>query len=306
MHSNINEDSYRTLKIYRQNQIKANIRLHLIFILLLFIIDIGLIIFIIIYKIKLSSLKYKTSQDSNMINSNKDFIDKNQNMITNKYLNIVAQSPQETIRFSLSLDNSQEVNKIKNNIIKFYKENKNINLDINKFSMKFIYQAVMEGDTYTDIKNKINMYSNIFILFEAEEENKFGFFLEEQILLDNKHGFEYNGNNCFIMSFQHEGIFKCIGDKNKLRIKDEDNLLLIGEDDIIIKNKFLFFEEKRSMVNFPFKAFDVSTINQNIFTNNNENIFNTLAMEIFSYNIKKFFCLNIKYSKFNKYNYDSF
>ena len=283
MHSNINEDSYRTLKIYRQNQIKANIRLHLIFILLLFIIDIGLIIFIIIYKIKLSSLKYKTSQDSNMINSNKDFIDKNQNMITNKYLNIVAQSPQETIRFSLSLDNSQEVNKIKNNIIKFYKENKNINLDINKFSMKFIYQAVMEGDTYTDIKNKINMYSNIFILFEAEEENKFGFFLEEQILLDNKHGFEYNGNNCFIMSFQHEGIFKCIGDKNKLRIKDEDNLLLIGEDDIIIRNKFLFFEEKRSMVNFPFKAFDVSTINQNIFTNNNENIFNTLAMEIFSF-----------------------
>lgn len=283
MHSNINEDSYRTLKIYRQNQIKANIRLHLIFILLLFIIDIGLIIFIIIYKIKLSSLKYKTSQDSNMINSNKDFIDKNQNMITNKYLNIVAQSPQETIRFSLSLDNSQEVNKIKNNIIKFYKENKNINLDINKFSMKFIYQAVMEGDTYTDIKNKINMYSNIFILFEAEEENKFGFFLEEQILLDNKHGFEYNGNNCFIMSFQHEGIFKCIGDKNKLRIKDEDNLLLIGEDDIIIKNKFLFFEEKRSMVNFPFKAFDVSTINQNIFTNNNENIFNTLAVEIFSF-----------------------
>ena len=283
MHSNINEDSYRTLKIYRQNQIKANIRLHLIFILLLFIIDIGLIIFIIIYKIKLSSLKYKTSQDSNMINSNKDFIDKNQNMITNKYLNIVAQSPQETIRFSLSLDNSQEVNKIKNNIIKFYKENKNINLDINKFSMKFIYQAVMEGDTYTDIKNKINMYSNIFILFEAEEENKFGFFLEEQILLDNKHGFEYNGNNCFIMSFQHEGIFKCIGDKNKLRIKDEDNLLLFGEDDIIIKNKFLFFEEKRSMVNFPFKAFDVSTINQNIFTNNNENIFNTLAMEIFSF-----------------------
>ena len=283
MHSNINEDSYRTLKIYRQNQIKANIRLHLIFILLLFIIDVGLIIFIIIYKIKLSSLKYKTSQNSNMINSNKDFIDKNQNMITNKYLNIVAQSPQETIRFSLSLDNSQEVNKIKNNIIKFYKENKNINLDINKFSMKFIYQAVMEGDTYTDIKNKINMYSNIFILFEAEEENKFGFFLEEQILLDNKHGFEYNGNNCFIMSFQHEGIFKCIGDKNKLRIKDEDNLLLIGEDDIIIKNKFLFFEEKRSMVNFPFKAFDVSTINQNIFTNNNENLFNTLAMEIFSF-----------------------
>ena len=283
MHSNINEDSYRTLKIYRQNQIKANIRLHLIFILLLFIIDIGLIIFIIIYKIKLSSLKYKTSQDSNMINSNKDFIDKNQNMITNKYLNIVAQSPQETIRFSLSLDNSQEVNKIKNNIIKFYKENKNINLDINKFSMKFIYQAVMEGDTYTDIKNKINMYSNIFILFEAEEENKFGFFLEEQILLDNKHGFEYNGNNCFIMSFQHEGIFKCIGDKNKLRIKDEDNLLLFGEDDIIIKNKFLFFEEKRSMVNFPFKAFDVSTINQNIFTNNNENTFNTLAVEIFSF-----------------------
>ena len=283
MHSNINADSYKTLKNYRQNQIKANIRFHLIFILLLFIIDVGLIIFIIIYKIKLSSLKYKSSQNSNIININKDFIDKNQSIITKKYLNIVAQSPYETYRFSLSLDNSQEVNKIKNNIIKFYKDNNNINLDINKFSMKFIYQAVMEGDTYTDIKNKINMYSNIFILFEAEEENKFGFFLEDQILLDNKHGFKYNGNNCFIMSFQHEGIFKCIGEKNKLRIKDEDYFLIIGEDDIVIKNKFLFYEEKRAMINFPFKAIDVSTINKNIFTNNNGNTFNVLAVEIFSF-----------------------
>ena len=283
MHSNINEDSYNTLKNYRQNQIKTNIRFHLIFILLLFIIDIGLIIFVIIYKIKLSSLKYKSSQDSNLISSNKDFIDKNQNIITNKYLNIVAQSPYETIRFSLSLDNSQEVNQIKNNIIKFYKDNKNINLDINKFSMKFIYQAVMEGDTYINFKNKINMYSNIFILFEAEEENKFGFFLEEQIVLDNKHGFKYNGNNCFIMSFQHDGIFKCIGDKDKLRIKDEDHFITIGDDDIIIRNKFLFFEEKRAIINFPFKAIDVSTINNNIFTNNNENAFNIMAIEIFSF-----------------------
>ena len=285
MHSNINEDSYKTLKNFRQNQIKTNIRFHLIFILLLFIVDVGLIVFIIIYKIKLASLKFKSSQDSNLINSKKDFIDRNQNLITKKYLNIAAQSPFGTFRFSLSLDNSQEVNQIKKNIIKFSKDNRNINFDINELNMNFIYQAVFEGDTYTDFKDKIDMSSNIFFLFEALEGNKFGFFLGDKIFLDNKQGFEYNGNNCFIMSFQHEGIFRCTGDKNKLTIKNEDYFLIIGDGDIIVKNKFLFYKEKRAMINFPFKAFDVSTINENIFTNNNENEFNVLAIEIFSFDL---------------------
>ncbi len=283
MHSNINVDSYNSLKNFRENQIRTNIRYHIIFILLLLIIDIGLITFIITYKIKLSSLKNKSSQNSNMINRSKDYIENNQNLITKKFLNIVAQSPQETYRFSLSLETSQEVNQIKNSIIKYYKDNKNINLDINKMSMEFKYQAVIEGDTYDRIKNKIDMSSNTFILFEGEEGYKFGFFIEEKIILDNEDGFKYNGNNCFIMSFQKEGIFKCVGDKDKLRIKDDNYFLIIGDNDIAIKNQFLFYEEKRAIINFPFKALDVSTINENIFTNNNDNKFNIMAVEIFSF-----------------------
>ena len=62
-------------------------------------------------------------------------------------------------------------------------------------------------------------------------------------------------------------MFKCIGDKNKLKIEeDDDGMLIFGDNDIIIKNNYLQYDKKMGIINFPFKSFDVSTINNNIFT----------------------------------------
>ena len=279
---NINEDSYQSLKSFRENQIKTNIKLHLLFIVLLSIINTGLIIFIILYKTKLSLIKSKFSQNSSFITNNRDFLDKNNNLINHKFLNLVALCPSNVYRFSLILEKSEEVQKLKNSIITFYKENKNINLDINKFEMRFLYHSFIDGDVYPCLEDKINFSQNTFILIEGEDNFKFGFFIEEQIIIDKKKGFNYNGNNCFLISFQHDRIFKCIGDKNKFKIIDDDNMLTIGDDNIIIKNKFLFYEEKKGIINFPFKGIDVSTLNKNIFTNTDEK-FHTMNMEIFSF-----------------------
>ena len=284
MHSNINNDSYQSLKKFRENQIKSNIKLHLIFIFLILIIDIGFLLFIFVYKSKLSSLKSKSTQNTSLLDTNKDLIETNNNAIAHKLINIVAQMPTFTYRFSLIFETSEQVQKIKNSIKDYYKETKNTNLDIDKFDMNFIYSAVMEGGNYEDMKNKIfDCDNNVFILFEAENNNKFGFYVEEPIIFSKKKGFQYNGDKCFLVSFQHDGIFKCIGDKNKLSIKDEDKMIVIGDDDIIIKKNFFNYEEKKGVINFPFKAIDVSTINKNIFTNSDENSFHFMGLEIFSF-----------------------
>ena len=282
MDSKINQDSLQSLKKFRENQVKINIRLHLIFLLLISIIDIGLIFFIITYKSKLSLLKSKTNTNDNLINKNKDLIEKNNNDITHKYLNIMALSQTSSFRFSLILESSQEVQKIKNNIIEFYKD-KNKHIDMNKLKLNFLYQGVMEGDTFNDLRNNIDTSSNTLILIQSENIIKFGFYFEKPILFYQNEGFKDSDNNCFLFTFNHDNIFKCIGNGVKIKINDDENMIIIGENDIIIKNNFLFFDDnKRGIINYPFKSIDTSTINKNIFTNINGK-FTVSGFEIFSF-----------------------
>lgn len=282
MHSNINNESYQSLKQFREKQIKSNIRLYIIFILLISIIDLGLLFFIFLYKSKISSIKSKSSENTSLISSNKDFIDTNNNLITRKFVNIIAQMKSDRYRFSLIFEKSEEVQKVKNSLIDFYgSKYKDKDLDVNKFEMNFIFCGVAEGSTYIELKSKIDMSYNTYIIIEGEKNMKFGFYIEEPIVLNRK-GFQYKGNKCFLFSFQHNGIFKCIGDKNKLSIKNDENLIVIGDDDIIIKENFFTYEEKKGIINFPFKAIDVSTINENVFTPTNEK-FHIMSMEIFSF-----------------------
>ena len=55
-HKNIDEESKASLKQFRHEQILANIRYHKIFLSLIIIINIGLLFFILTYKIKLNQI----------------------------------------------------------------------------------------------------------------------------------------------------------------------------------------------------------------------------------------------------------
>ena len=285
MQKNINNESYKTLKEFREKQIKSNIVLHLIFIVLILIIDAGFLIFIFIFKLKISKIKSKSKENTSLIDKNQNLIEENNDSINHKIINIISQMPTVTYRFSYMFQKSEQVQKLKNSIKDFYKDIQYINLDINKFTIKFIYSAIMEGDSYSDIENKINFNSNNFIIIESEDDMKFGFYFEETIELSKKNGFQYKGNKCFMISFQHDGIFKCLDNKkNKISIKNEENMIVIGDDDIIIKNEFFSYSDKKGIINFPFKSIDVSNINKNIFTEFNDK-FDVKGIEIFSFNI---------------------
>ena len=146
----------------------------------------------------------------------------------------------------------------------------------------FRYQGIVDGDSYYILREKIEYgYYNLFLI-ESENKYRFGFFIENLLALEEDNKYVYKEKDCFLFSFQKEGMFKCIGDKNKLKIIEDDDMLIFGDNDIIIKNHYLKFDKKMGIINFPFKSFDVSTINNNIFTDTTGE-FHVRSIEVYSF-----------------------
>ena len=278
---NINEESAKAMKEFREKQIQSNIKLHIIFFALIMLLNIGLFIFIIIYKSKISEIKSKTNKNSSSISNDKDSISQNRNEIDHKIINILANGFGGFFHFSFIFETKKEIDNVKNCIVEFYKQ-KNMNLDKDKFTMVFKYQGMADGDSFSSLKGRIDNSYHTFIFIESENNMRFGFYIEDIILFDKKNRYIDKENNCFIMSFQKEGIFNCIGKKNKLELKnDNEGMIVIGDGDIIIKNNF-YKSDETGVINYPFNSFDVSTINKNIFTDRN-GVFPVRGVEIFSF-----------------------
>ena len=278
---NISDESINTMKEFRQKQINTNIKLHKIFLILILFINIGLTVFIIIYKRKISEIKSRSSNDSDSINSDRDVINKRNTEIEHKIVNVMAYSYNGLFHFSFILETKSEVDMVKKSLFDFYHE-KNININTDNINMYFRYQGSIDGDSFSVFKEGINYNTQAFIFFATDNNNRFGFYFEDFILIDKKNKYASNNNNCFLISFQKEGIFKCIGKKNKLEIKKDDNgMMVIGDGDIIVKNNYIQGDKKMGVINFPFKSFDVSTINTNIFTGE-DGEFNILGIEVFN------------------------
>ena len=109
-------NSVKSLKEFRQKQIKANIKLHIIFLIMVGIVNICLVYFIIIYKNKISEITLKSNQRTSIIKQNTQEISINQNTIFHKLVNIFAISMNiyGNIHFSMLFETSDEVQMVKN------------------------------------------------------------------------------------------------------------------------------------------------------------------------------------------------
>ena len=279
---NINENSTQEIKEFREKQVQANIKLHKIFFVLIILVDLGFFIFILAYKFKISSLKSRINKSSYFININRDLINKNIEEMEYKAVNILAINIASHYRFSFIFKTKNQVDKIKNYLVEFYRS-KNMNLEKDKFDMNFKYMSLSDGDFFKDLKKSIDYSYHNFIFIETYNNKIFGIYFEDIIMFDKMNIYSENSNECFIISFQKEGIFRCIGTKDKLEIVNNDNMIIIGNGDIIIKNNFLRREGSSGVINFPFKSFDISEIKSNIFTET-KGEFSIKALEIFSFN----------------------
>ena len=252
---NMNKESINAMKEFQKKHVKSNIFLHKIFFAFLLCLNLVLLIFIIIYKSKISQIKLRNEANTNILSKNKIQFDSNENKIQKKLVNIFSNLHSYTYYFSYIFETSKEVNLMKNTIKDFYEE-QNIKLKPEEFTIYCKFQGISDGDGSYILKEKINYSYNTFILIEAENNIKFGFFIQGAIIEESYHKYDDRENNCFLLFFKSEKMFKCKGDKTKLKIKnDKSGILIIGEDDISIKNHFLN-EEKCGTINFPFKSFE--------------------------------------------------
>ena len=283
---NINEESAKEIKEFRKKQIEINIKLHIIFFFILLIINIGLLFFIILYKSKISEIKSKTKKDSSSISIDKESIIQSNYQIEHKLVNILANGLGGYYRFSMIFENHKQIQTVKNYIIDYFKGKYESlqKMNMSHLEVIFKYQSAREGDNFYDLKDRIEYSYHTLFIIETESEMKFGFFIEEVLIIeDNK--YSNNDINCFIFSFQKEGIFNCIGQNKKIEIdkNNDDGMLIIGNGDIIIKHNFLQ-NESGGVINYPFKSFDISTINNNIFTGINGE-FKIRYIEIYSFDV---------------------
>ena len=122
------------------------------------------------------------------------------------------------------------------------------------------------GDTQKLLPKYVSCFGNLLFLIQTKNNYKFGIYMDEYIGLNRS--LKYSMKELFIYSFN---------DKNPYNLKEEavqnyekdkdfyDYFLKIG-DDLIIYNNFL---ENGGYINFPMKLFDLSELNNNIFTGQN-------------------------------------
>jgi hypothetical protein len=166
-------------------------------------------------------------------------------------------SPLGNYHFSLIFENSEEVDIVKE-MISNYKQLKNIYLLL-------IYQGKTDSDESKTIFELIKFYSNILMMVETKNGEKFGFFFNQPITPNKSDYFESDSYDCFIFSLKDNAKYYAKVRKRTFEINKEF-IFNIGNGDIEINHKYHSFGGN---INFPFKSFYIPKNKGNIFNKMN-------------------------------------
>jgi len=276
--NNINEESKNALLNFRQNQINSNIKLHKIFLGLIFLVNIGLLIFIIFYKLKISQIKMLSNFHTSNINSNDIKLKSQRNELGHKMVNIAALGSYDQIRFSLIFEKSEEFHAVKKLIYDYEIELGEKMPKYDDFYTVFLYQGIVDNDNAYSFMDYIYFVDRLIIIIQIEDGKKFGIYHKEEVIPNDDNEFYSNSKNVMIFSFDTKKIYKFKGKKNSISFT-RDKFLSLGDDELIIYDEYL---TNGGYIEFPLKSFDFSTINENALTNENGK-FKIRNIEVYSF-----------------------
>jgi len=264
--SNLNPESIKSLKEFNKKLVESNIKLHKVFLSMIIIVNIILVVFIIMYKIKISLIKSKSDINSLTLRDKSDYITSVYDSIHHKLTNILAISMNTygNFHFSMIFENSNEVNFVKEII--GYKI---------PFSLLLIYQEQSDSDDSQILLDIINNFSDVLILIETKNGEKFGFFFKDEIYPNEDGYFESDSDKCFLFSIGSKEKYNC-GLYANFEV-NKDTLFNIGKGDIEIEHNFM---TNGGSINFPFKSFHVNENKNSIFQKLNGH-FEIQEMEIY-------------------------
>ena len=248
--SNMSPESIKSLREFNKKQVESNIKLHKVFLSMIIVVNIILVIFIIIYKLKISSLKSKSDFNSLTLKEKTDFITSVHGNIMHKLTNIfaISMNTHGNFHFSMIFENSDEVNFVKDF---FYI----------KSSLLLIYQEQADSDESEILLDIIKYFPRILILIETKNREKFGFYFEDEIYPNKAGYFESNSKKCFIFSIGNKEKYNCAPNGVMFEV-NKYTLFNIGNGDIEIDHNFM---TNGGNINFPFKSFDIDETKDSIF-----------------------------------------
>lgn len=263
--NNINDESLNSLKDFRQKQISTNIKYHIVFIILLIIINIGLIVFIIFYKNKIKSIKSKNNTYHSQLDSQDQSLANANTILTHKLVNIAALNQYGLVRFSFFFETSEEFKNIQNIIYDFRQKVEEREIPEEYRNIFLLYAGMF--DTYESFIERVSYYWNLAIFIETENNKKFGIFIDELITPDKDKGLEIDSDKIFLYSFETKKKYDYIGNGKKVfRLNKEGKMIIVGDNELIIYDEFF---ANGGEINFPMKSFDFSTVNNNVLTGQN-------------------------------------
>ena len=278
--NNINETSLNSLKDFNKKQVSTNIRYHKIFIVLLFVINIGLAIFITFYKLKINKIKSRTNSYTTQLNTDDEKLSNLNSILNHKIVNIACLNQFGLVKFSYIFETSEEFNTIKDIIYEYKQENENMIIKLENRNIFLLFQGL--SDNYENFLERISYYWNLAIFIETSDDKKFGVFIVDIIFPDKNDEFKANTKKIFMYSFETKKKYDYIGKgENVLRIneKDSDKMIIVGDDELIIYKEYYL---NGGEINFPMKSFDFSTVNTNVLTGKNGK-FNIRNIEAFCF-----------------------
>ena len=276
--NNINEESRNALRNFRQNQINSNIKLHKLFLCLVFIINIGLIGFIFFYKSKISEIKKLSNLHTSDIDSKDTLLVNQRTELGHKMANIAALGSLGVLRFSLIFEKSEEFHTVKKLIYDYRIELGDKMPKYENIGMFFLYQGIVDSDDASSFIDYISYLEGITILIQTDEGKKFGIFHKEMIDPDENKEFRSKSSNVIIFSLDTKKIYKFKGKKNSISFT-EDKILSLGKDELVINNEYF---SNGGYIEFPLKSFDFSSVNSNVLTERNGK-FNIRNLEVFCF-----------------------
>ena len=275
---NINKNSKSAIQDFQKKQILTNILYHKIFLGICAFVNVGLLIFIIMYKNQLQKIELLTKKYTREYQKNEETLEERRSSIDHKLVSIISISKKSNdICFAYSFENKTEYEMVINFIIDFYINNPLNSINISKFKLQLIYQSTADGPDFDTFSHILNFQKKTLFIIDTLEDKKFGIYLDEMIIFENKE-FVSKENKMFIFSFQSKQMYQYIGKGPGLKI-NKKNILEIGNEEIIIYNNFY---NNGGYINFPLKGFKGLNENENIFTEGNGK-FDLKKIEVFTF-----------------------